>query len=166
MNKEDVKKAKVFNNKVVLPITCTEFDFKKAAKMEEEKITGKDREIILSCLKPVLDIIGVGHDDIYLYRPTPYYGFELLTRYFEISVRAGPQFFTGKYFFVFSSKFITISNRQKNLNFIYEEETGKFNKGKEFLKTLKKVVGMTLEKEEESLKEFAGLLMNKKRRGR
>ena len=148
----------------VVPIPCTEFDFEIGTRTEKEKITGKEKEEILSCLKPILDIIKVDYDDIYLYRDDLYYGFFLLTRYFSIGSVAGSVFGMDKCIFQFSLKFMILDKSQRLVDLYSRFDTDNHIEegGKEFFDLLKEIVGSVIDDKEEELKEFAELLKSSK----
>ncbi len=161
MSKEE-KKATVINTFSV-PIPCTEldllkaeFDFLKATKTEDDKITGKEREKILSCLKPILDILEVDYDDdIFLCRPTPFYGFNLSARYFFIQAVIEWRFGKEGYVFGFSLNLMTVTEGCRI-------EVNTPNKEDEFFDSLKKSVDHALHSRRGELKEVAEYIKSSK----
>ncbi len=170
MSKEE-RKATIYE--VVSPGPQINFDYYfdhvKYVMLEEEKITGKHREAILNCINPLIDIIDIDNDDIFLYRRHPKNnGFNLLTRFFELQtfVHGRPETEPEGYTFVIISEFAQLNDKQRLGRFGLAFNIDDFVKGGDFIKVFKKMVMHFVERKEEEIKEFAGLLMNKKRGGR
>lgn len=165
MSKEE-RKATIYE--VVSPGPQINFDYYfdhvKYVMLEEEKITGKHREAILNCINPLIDIIDIDNDDIFLYRRHPKNnGFNLLTRFFELQAFVYGRLETEPegYTFIIISEFDKLNDKQRlgclgRSGFAFNIDD--FVKGDDFMKVFKKMLVYFVEKKEEELKEFAGFL--------
>ncbi len=169
MSKEE-RKATIYE--VVSPGPQINFDYYfddiKYRMLEEGKIVGKEREDILNCINPLIDIIDIDNDDIFLYTRHPFNGFNVLTRFFELQAFVYGRLETEPegYTFIIISEFDKLNDKQRlgclgRSGFAFNIDD--FVKGDDFMKVFKKMVMHFVERKEEEIKEFAGLLMNKKR---
>ena len=146
---------------VVSPRPIIDFDYyfeviKPLMDEEGYNITGEEREEVLSCLHPILDIVGVDNNDIYLYSRHPFNGFNVITRFFQIGAFViclrEPKTEGYDYAFVIRSEFIELNENQRLGSFGLAFDVRKPVKGADFTKALNKLAGDFVERKEGEIK--------------